>query len=322
MFRFLIFSLTLFVTTASSVFAQQKVNFEKDIWPFFEKKCVECHRAPYEKDGKTKKPKADLRFDGAWAIVLGSENGAVLVPGKADESEIHIRVTLPDDDDDFMPPNGKADPFTKDELALFKRWIDEGTDFGGWIGSLEGKPVDLSNSGSKIPKSATQEAYGRLSKDLTPLAEEDWKDIAAAGGRVMPLANGNPLLSVDFRLIGEEATDEEIATVTAISSNVAHLNISKTSVTDAALDEIGKMKKLVRLDLHQTAITDKGLAKLKGLTELRYLNLYGTQISDAGLKHLAALKNLNAVYLWQSKATPKGAKKLQKSLPNAKINIK
>lgn len=322
MFRSIIFSLTLFVTTTSSVFAQQKVNFEKDIWPFFQKKCVECHRAPYEKDGKTKKPKAELRLDGAWAIVLGSENGAVLVPGKADESELHIRVTLPDDDDDFMPPNGKADPFTEDELALFKRWIAEGADFGGWIGSLKGKPKELSNTGAKIPKSAIQEAYERLSKDLKPLAESDWKEVTAAGGRVMPLANGNPLLSVDFRLIGEEATDEKIATLTAISSNVAHLNLSKTSVTDAALDEIGKMKKLVRLDLHQTKITDAGLARLKGLTELRYLNLYGTQISDTGLKQLAALKSLNAVYLWQSKATPKGAKQLQKSLPNAKINIK
>lgn len=322
MFRSIIFLFTATLFSITPVFAQQKVNFEKDIWPFLEKKCVDCHRAPYEKGGKTKKPKAGLRFDGAWAIVLGSENGAVLVPGKADESELYGRVTLPEDDDDFMPPPGKADPFTKDEQALLKRWIDEGADFGGWIGNLEGKPKDVSNSGGKIPVSAIQEVYSRLSKDLPPLAEADWKSITAAGGRVMPLANGNPLLSVDFRLTGDEATDEKIATVKGIASNVAHLNLSKTSVTDAALAEIGKMKKLVRLDLHQTGITDNGLAHLHDLAELRYLNLYGTQVSDKGLAQLAKLKSLKAVYLWQSKATPQGAKKLQKALPDAEINFK
>jgi len=310
------------ILSATSVEAQQKVNFEKDILPFIQKKCVECHRAPYEKDGKLKKPKDGLRLDAAWGIVLGSEDGAVLEPKKSDESELYIRVTLPDDDDDFMPPNGKADPLTKAETARLKQWIDEGADFGGWAGNLEGKPEEISNSGEKIPPSPTQAVYNRLSEGLKPLTEEDWKSVVAAGGRVMPLARENPLLSVDFRLLGKEATDEKIASVKTIASHVAHLNLSQTSVTDASMDQIGKMKKLVRLDLHQTAITDSGLAKIKGLSDLRYLNLYGTQVSDSGLNQLAGLKNLKSVYLWKSKATPKGAKKLRKALPKALINIK
>jgi hypothetical protein len=31
-----------------------------------------------------------------------------------------------------MPPEGKADPFTDEEKALLKKWIDEGANFGAW----------------------------------------------------------------------------------------------------------------------------------------------------------------------------------------------
>ena len=48
-----------------------EVDFEKEIWPFLEAKCVDCHREPYEENGRTKEPKSGLRFDGDWAIFLG-----------------------------------------------------------------------------------------------------------------------------------------------------------------------------------------------------------------------------------------------------------
>jgi hypothetical protein len=97
------------------------VSFEKEILPFFEKKCLQCHKAPFEENGKTVKPKAGLRLDAAWAIMTGSEDGAVLVAGKSGESAIFERVTLPSDDEDFMPPKDKADPLTPEEVALLDR---------------------------------------------------------------------------------------------------------------------------------------------------------------------------------------------------------
>ena len=126
-------SLALILTPiALALPAGAAVNFEKEILPFLEKKCVQCHKAPFEKDGKTVKPKSGLRFDAAWAIQAGSENGAVLVAGKSGESAMFERVTLPSDDDDFMPPKDKADPLTPAEVELLKSWIDEGADFGEW----------------------------------------------------------------------------------------------------------------------------------------------------------------------------------------------
>ncbi len=307
---------------ATGLAQDEKVEFEKQIWPILERSCVKCHKAPYEENGRTVKPKAGLRMDGAWAFKAGSENGAVLVAGKAEESELWLRTDLPEDDDDFMPPTGKADPLSAEEKALFKKWIDQGADFGGWAGNLEGKPKEMSNTGDKLPVSEIQEVYAALSEGLPQPKEDAWKDVAAAGGRVMPLAADSPLLSIDFRLVREEADDAKIATISAVADHVAQLDLSKTAVTDAGLAPVGSLKRLVRLNLSQTAISDAGLASLKELENLDYLNLYGTQVSDAGLKQLATLKSLQHLYLWQSKVTEKGVKDLQKALPEATISWK
>jgi hypothetical protein len=232
----------------------EKADFEKQIWPILEKSCVKCHKAPHEEDGNTVKPKADLRLDGAWAITLGSKDGSVLTPGKADESDLYTRTALPEDDDDVMPPKGKADPLTADQKALLKKWIDEGANFGEWVGNLEGKPKEVTNTGGKMPVSQIQELYKKLSEGLPAPKEDAWKGVTAAGGRVMPLATGSPLLSVDFRLVREEADDAGIGTVAAVGDHVAQLDLSKTSVTDAGLAPVAEMKRLVRLDLNQTKI--------------------------------------------------------------------
>ena len=311
-------SLLLCVTEAPA--QGRKVNFAKQVLPFLKASCVECHRAPYKKDGKLKKPKGGLRLDGAWAITLGSEDGAVVDPGKADESSIYTSVMLPADDDDVMPPEGKADALTAEQKALLKQWIDEGANFEGWAGSLEGKPKEISNSGGKIPVSEIQEVYNKLSEGLKPIAEDQWKPVTSVGGHVAPLAETSPLLAVDFRHTDKDVNDASLTGIKALGSNVAQLDLSKTEVTDAALKSVVGLERLVRLDLHGTQIGDAGMKQLAGLKNLRYLNLYGTQVGDAGLQSIGNLKGLKDVYLWGSKVTPKGVKQLQKKLPNAKIN--
>jgi len=314
---------TAALTHVGSASAQgDKVDFEKSIWPFLNKSCVECHKAPFEEDGKIKKPKAGLRFDGAWAILAGSEDGAVLTPGKSDESEMWIRTDLPSDDDDFMPPTDKAEPLTDEQKALLAKWINEGADFGGWVGNLEGKPKEVSNSGRKIPESELQNLYGKLSEGLPAIKEDAWAGVTAAGGRVMPLSDDSPLLTVDFRLVGADADDGAVASVKPIADHVAHLDLSKSSVTDAAVAVVGSTARLVRLDLHNTGVGDAALANLKDLKNLRYLNLYGTNVSDAGLSQLHGLKTLQKIYLWQSKVSDKGVKQLQAALPDATIVFK
>ena len=123
-------------------FAEDKVNWEKDVWPFIENSCVNCHKAPYtdEATGRAKKPKADLRFDGAEFIKKGGENNAdepTLTPGDPKKSAILQRTLLDPDDDDFMPSSEKYDALTEEQQKVLEKWIAEGADFGDWTGATE-----------------------------------------------------------------------------------------------------------------------------------------------------------------------------------------
>ena len=64
-----------------------------------------------------------VQFATAGAL-LGGEHGAVLVPGKADASELLRRISLPRTDKDAMPRRGQ--PLTIEEIGLVRNWITEG----------------------------------------------------------------------------------------------------------------------------------------------------------------------------------------------------
>ena len=71
---------------ASQGSTAQGVDFHKDIVPILEARCNDCHKAPYEKDGRTIKPKAGLRFDEYSLLMQGNDGGPVIVAGNAEES--------------------------------------------------------------------------------------------------------------------------------------------------------------------------------------------------------------------------------------------
>lgn len=300
---------------------QAKVDFAKQILPVLEKKCMDCHKAPFEENGRKKEPKADLRLDAAWAIMKGGENGPVLKPGSADKSMLYEVVTLPEDDDMHMP--SKGDDLTPDEMKLLKQWIDEGADFGGWEGSTEGKPADAFTGAKSTVKTREHEAiYGKLSEGLKPPAEDVIKKVSQAGAQVAVLKPGSGLVRVDFLTGVSACTDAKVEALLAIKDHIAQLDLGRTAITDAALNTAAKFPRLVTLDLRMTKVTDAGLEPLSALRNLRTLNLYGTAVSDAGLKHLAAIKSLKSVYLWQSKATEAGAKQLASAIPGVQVTLK
>ena len=281
------------------------MNFEKEIWPFIQKKCIDCHRAPHEEAGKKKEPKAGLRLDASWAILKGSENGPVLKPKDSAASGIYEAVTLPKDDDGFMPPKG--DPLTDAEVKLLKQWIDEGADFGGWVGSKDGMPADLAGASTALLKKREhEEFYKALESGVKPVSDDLLKKVKEAGAQVSPISVTSPLLRVDFLTGVSACNDAKVAALEAIAGNIAHLDLGRTKITDAALATVAKMPKLARLDLRQTAVTDTGLESLTALKNLQSINIYGTAVTDAGLKSLTGIKSLKNVYAWQTKITPAG----------------
>lgn len=315
-FRFL--PLISFCLMASSL--QAAVNFEKELLPAITKKCVDCHKAPHVENGQKKEPKAGLRLDASWAILKGSENGPVLTPGAPDKSGIYESVTLPKDDDGHMP--SKGEDLTKEEIALLKKWIEEGANFGGWVGSVEGMPAGAQTESARPYKPRAHDLfYTALEKDVKPLSDDQQAKAKAAGAQVAPVKVESPLVRVDFLTGVSKCTDEKVAAILPLKENIVQLDLGRTVITDAALKTVAQMPRLVALDLRQTKITDAGLEALIGLKKIESINLYGTEITDAGLKHLAKIKSLKNVYLWQSKATKPGVKQLTAAIPGLKVSL-
>ena len=121
---------------ATSAQAADKVNFEKQILPVLKESCFKCHQKEHEEEGRIKKPKGKLRLDGAAAIMQGGDEYPEenVVAGKPDASWMVKTMLLPEDDDLAMPPEGKGDRISPENIALIKQWIADGADFGGWKG--------------------------------------------------------------------------------------------------------------------------------------------------------------------------------------------
>jgi hypothetical protein len=119
--------------------AQDKINFEKQIYPFIKSGCVKCHRPEHEnpdRPGRKIKPKGGYVFTNPEGIsAAANEDGKkFIVAGKPEESRMHEVTVLPIDDENHYPPEGDAPQWTDAEKELFAKWITEGADFGGWKG--------------------------------------------------------------------------------------------------------------------------------------------------------------------------------------------
>ena len=121
-----------------SVSAQEKIDFEKQIYPFIKSGCVQCHRPEHEnpdRPGRMVKPKGGHVMTSAATLMEAEgedDAGKFIVPGKPAESLMLTVTKLPLDDDGHYPPEGKAPQWTDAEKALFAKWIEEGADFGTW----------------------------------------------------------------------------------------------------------------------------------------------------------------------------------------------
>ncbi|MDP6036315.1 MAG: PSD1 and planctomycete cytochrome C domain-containing protein, partial [Verrucomicrobiota bacterium] len=93
-------------------------DYVKDIKPLLRNKCSSCHGA--------KKQKSKLRLDAGKFIHAGSKEGEVIVPGKANTSELITRV-LSHDEEERMPPEGA--PLTAEQVAQLQAWINAGAKF-------------------------------------------------------------------------------------------------------------------------------------------------------------------------------------------------
>src|SRR6188474_376024 len=82
----------------------------------FAKHCLSCHDA--------KEAEGELVMESHATLMKGGENGAVIVPGNANESLL-VKL-IEQKKKPYMPPPKKAEKLADAQIALIRAWIDAG----------------------------------------------------------------------------------------------------------------------------------------------------------------------------------------------------
>ena len=293
----------------ANVDLQKALYYEDLVKPVLSSKCYSCHGSS--------KQKGKLRLDAQEHITKGGKDGAVLVAGNIDESEMINRLLLPLDDEDHMPPKEKSQLHEK-EIEILKLWIASGADFRKSI-KESGQLTAVQKLISSREKQLTPYVSDIPEKEVSPASENVILELRKLGVVILPVAQGTNYLSAN--LINANSIDDVISKLSSLKEQLIWLKAGNKQITDNHLKQIANLKNLTKLSLDNSGITDEGLATLSSLGNLQYLNLTNTKISTQGLLRLKLLGELQTVYVYQTLIQPTDMEMLRKEFPNAKIEI-
>ncbi|MBL9205017.1 MAG: hypothetical protein JNN01_08020 [Opitutaceae bacterium] len=259
--------------------------FDEVIHPILKERCVACH-GPTKSNG-------DLRYDTRDYVLKGGKSGPTFKAGPPPTSLLLKRIHLPLEAKEHMPPKGKPQP-TDDEMTLLEWWIDAGA-------PVDGRVADHAPSASVLDLMAARLGIPAAPAPDRPTMLGEAQRLEQQLGIVLrPLAQDGPWLAANARLRRSAFGDRELAALSSVAGALAWLDLGETSVTDAGLAGLARMKQLRRLQLDHTAVTGAGLVHLSGLPRLESLNLVGTSLTDADLRLLAKLPRLRTLYVWNT----------------------
>jgi hypothetical protein len=203
--RSLTIVLVLGLAAGNTTAAGEGPRFERDVRPILEAHCVKCHGAQTRKSG------LDLRS--VRGMLAGGKGGPALVRGKAEESELYLRVA-----DGTMPPD-KAPKLDTAEVAKLRAWIEDGA-----IGDREEPPAETATAADplrpedrqfwafRLPSSPAVPAVRDGSPARTPVDRFLLAKLEAVGLGFSPEASRVALLRrATFDMTGLPPTPEEIA---------------------------------------------------------------------------------------------------------------
>lgn len=263
--------------------------------PILNNKCVSCHNPD--------KTKGELLLNSEEGILAGGENGEVVMANNALDSEIFVRMTLPDDNDDHMPPEGKTQP-TKEEIALIGAWLDAGHPFGGTIAE-SGLKKELFQS--FFPKKVVND-YPNV--DVAAASKDSIEAIKDKGIHIDKISKSTHFLKVSC-LNKPSFSDSDFRLLQPLKNQIAILDLGGTQVSDAIFEKLATLPNLTVLDLDHTRITGEGIEKLAATSQhLKSINLTDTEFQEPHLQKLAEFKNLKSAYVFNTQLEARGTQRL------------
>lgn len=278
------------------------------IKPILESRCYSCHSA--------RRQKGDLRLDEIELINRGGEDGPIIRAGLPDSSSLFVRLMLPLDHDDHMPPNEKPQPSSA-EIALIQSWIKAGADYDVKVLAIRERDKVKTYFTSIVEQAKKEKVLP--DEEVHPGDEKVIAELKSAGAIVLPVAEGSNYLSISF-VNARSISDKVLSLLEGLKAQVIWLDLARTTIADQQMPVVGELTTLRRLNLQGTSVTDKGVAAISSLPGLQYLNLAGTHISDNGLKHLSTVKSLRTLFVYQTDITKAGIRETQVLLPDVKID--
>lgn len=153
--------------------ARADVDFNRDIRPILSDKCYHCHGPD------SKNQKSDFRIDTREHAMEDLDGVRGIVPGEIKSSEVHLRIRLPNDDDDVMPPLDSNRILSNREKDLLDAWIKQGAKYDVHWSFKKPVKVDLPTlKGSALSERVHNEIdafiFARLEEEgLRPQPEAD-----------------------------------------------------------------------------------------------------------------------------------------------------
>lgn len=295
--------------------AAEKVVYVDIVQPIIERRCVSCH--------KESKSKGKLRMDTYELLLKGGKSGPAIEPGKADESEMIVRVDLPEDDEEHMPPEGKPD-IEDHEVLVLKWWINSGAEPNKKLADVE-MPADVKEAIAKLKHDAPAAGGTASGHPAAPTGPDDALKNTVAGlsqqfpGALTFESQDSKLVTFTAVSLRGKLDDETFAKFGPILPSLVTLDLSSTKITDKSVAALTVAKSLRMVRLSETGITDASIDSLVKVPTLESINLYGTKITDAGILKLSAMPDLKRLYLWQTPVTPETLKTLKEKLPKCEI---
>ncbi len=211
--QFFVASIVSLATTAA--FADERVQFNRDIRPILSENCFYCHG--FDETHR----ESGMRLD----TFNGAIESDAIVPGDPQASELLVRIAS-DDPDTVMPPPETEKHITETQRELIRRWIEQGAEYQEhWAWTQLSRPsVPEENSVTRTTPSA-----------IDAFLETQWKSEG-----VSPVEFATPreqLRRLSFDLRGLPPTPIEVATFESSPSDEAFLEFRDRWMSELAYAE-------------------------------------------------------------------------------------
>lgn len=108
------------ILTPVPILAEEKIDYNRDVKPILSKNCFACHGPD---DGHRA---AQLRLDTFADATAPRKKGPAVFPKDHKKSRLIERIT---NHDNPMPPAEAGEPLSEKQVAILKKWIDQGAEY-------------------------------------------------------------------------------------------------------------------------------------------------------------------------------------------------